>query len=242
MGQAKKNIIIANYSIHSLALICWAKQHLSSNFFVLSVDTGFASHDWNSYLKNVFSWLEQQKINYFHLKAEHSFSELVNARKQFPSQQFSWCAGFLKGITLLNKIDTLDPNAEATILLSHRKDLSKVSQLLKNVDEEEKYDYRRLEYPLLDKTFEDITQLTKDLPFKPANHSLECQPCIHMTQQEFKNISSEDIKKVISLEKQINAYMFFGQPFDSLKDEFLSEKNILQELSKACSWEYSCGL
>ncbi|AJC48716.1 hypothetical protein IB642_04460 [Allofrancisella guangzhouensis] len=237
-----RNIVIANYSIHSLALIIWAKQNLLNDFCILSVDTGFASNNWNKYLERVFSWLEKQDINYFHLKAEHSFSELVNARRQFPSQQFSWCAGFLKGITLLNKIDTLDPNAEATILLSHRKDLSKVSQLLKNIDEEEKYDYRKLEYPLLDKTFEDIAHLIKDLPFKPANHSFECHPCIHMTQGEFKNISSEDIKKVISLEKQINACMFLGQPFDSLKDGLFSNKDILQELSKACSWEYSCGL
>lgn len=129
--QKLDNIIIANYSIHSLALICWAKKNLSDNFCVLSVDTGFAAASWNSYLAAVFEWLTRENINYFHLNSENTFQELVLAGKQFPSQKFSWCAGFLKGITLLNKIDELDANSDANILLSHRKDMSSVSQLLK---------------------------------------------------------------------------------------------------------------
>ena len=146
--QKLDNIIIANYSIHSLGLICWAKQNLKlDEFCVLSVDTGFAASNWSNYLKDVFDWLNNENINHFHLKSENTFQELVNARKQFPSQEFSWCAGFLKGITLLNKIDELDPDGDATILLAHRKDISKASQLLKNLDEEERYDYRALEYP-----------------------------------------------------------------------------------------------
>ncbi|API87391.1 hypothetical protein [Francisella uliginis] len=240
--QKLDNIVIANYSIHSLGLICWAKQNLADNFCVLSVDTGFASDNWNKYLNKVFSWLKEENIKYFHLKSENTFQELVLARKQFPSQQFSWCAGFLKGITLLNKIDELDPNGEANILLSHRKDLSKVSQLLKNLDEEEKYDYRALIYPLLDKRYNEILKLTKRLPFKPVNHSLECQPCIHMTQNEFIEISKQDIKKVTELENKTNSFMFNNHQFNNLKDDFFIQNNILEELSKACSWEYSCGL
>lgn len=237
------NIIIANYSVHSLGLICWAKQNLEKdNFCVLSVNTGFASTNWNEYLEKVFNWLDDQDITYFHLKSENTFQELVLARKQFPSQQFSWCAGFLKGITLLNKIDEIDPNGEATVLLSHRKDLSRVSQLLKNIEEEEKYDYRALEYPLLNTTYAEIIKLTENLPFKPANHSMECQPCIHFTQKEFKNISTQDIQKVIELESQTNNFMFGSHSFDKLNSDFFTQNNILEELSKACSWEYSCGL
>ncbi|MED7788220.1 hypothetical protein [Francisella sp. 19X1-34] len=240
--QKFDNIIIANYSIHSLGLICWAKQNLKDNFCVLSVDTGFAADGWNDYLDEVFNWLNQENIQYFHLTSENSFQELVLARKQFPSQQFSWCAGFLKGITLLNKIDELDPDGEANILLSHRKDLSKVSQLLKNLDEEERYDYRALKYPLLDKKHEEILKLTQNLPFKPTYHSLECQPCIHMTQDEFKNISYQDIKKVAELENKTNSFMFNKSKFNDLNDDFFIQNTILEELSKACSWEYSCGL
>lgn len=240
--QKLDNIVIANYSIHSLSLICWAKQNLEDNFYVLSVDTGFAANSWDNYLKDVFNWLNEENIKYFHLKSENTFQELVLARKQFPSQQFSWCAGFLKGITLLNKIDQLDPNGETNILLSHRKDLSKVSQLLKNLDEEERYDYRALIYPLLDKRYDDILKLTECLPFKPVNHSLECQPCIHMTKDEFTQISKQDIKKVTELENKTNSFMFNNHPFNNLKDDFFIQNNILEELSKACSWEYSCGL
>ncbi|MBK2357558.1 hypothetical protein [Francisella hispaniensis] len=240
--QKLDNIIIANYSIHSLALISWAKQNLSDNFYILSVDTGFAAANWNSYLGAVFDWLTKENISYFHLKSENTFQELVLARKQFPSQKFSWCASFLKGITLLNKIDELDPNGDTTILLSHRKDMSSVSQLLKNLSEEEKYDYRPLEYPLLNHSYDDILDLTKELPFKPAKHSLECQPCIHLTQQQFKILTKQDIKKVTDLEVKTNSFMFENLPFDKLNNDFFRQKNILEELSKACSWEYSCGL
>ncbi|GAB4222453.1 MAG: hypothetical protein Kow0076_3720 [Francisella sp.] len=240
--QKLDNIIIANYSIHSLALICWARKNLSQNFCVLSVDTGFASSNWNSYLAEVFSWLKSQDITYFHLKSENTFQELVLARKQFPSPKFSWCAGFLKGIALLNKIDELDPDGEAAILLSHRKDMSSVAQLLSNLNEEERYDYRSLEYPLLDYSYDDALALVKDLPFKPAEYSLECFPCIYLNKQQFEMLTKKDIKKVTDLENQINKFMFKDMSFDKLTSEFFKQSDILEEFSKSCSWEYSCGL
>ena len=242
MNKSPSNIIIANYSVHSLALICWAKQNLQNDFCVLSVDTGFASYDWNEYLNKVFVWLEADGIEYHHLKADNSFAELVNARKQFPSQKSSWCAGFLKGITLLNKIDEIDADCEATILLSHRKDLSKASSLLKNLDEEEKYDYRALEYPLLDKSFDEIKLLVQDLSFEPVSRSRECQPCIHFTRKEFESIAIQDKQKIIQLEQQNQITMFGRRFFGRLESNFFTKNNIILELSKACSWEYSCGL
>ena len=166
----------------------------------------------------------------------------MNARKQFPSQQFSWCAGFLKGITLLNKIDEIDADCEATILLSHRKNLSKASVLLKNLDEEEKYDYRALEYPLLDKSFDEIEILVRDLPFESVYRSRECQPCIHFTKKEFESIATQDGQKIIQLEQQNQTTMFGGRSFKDLESDFFTKNNIMLELSKACSWEYSCGL
>ena len=242
MNKKLANIIITNYSVHSLALICWAKQNLKDDFCVLSVDTGFASHDWTKYLTKVFAWLDADEIEYYHLKSDNTFAELVNARKQFPSQQFSWCAGFLKGITLLNKIDELDADCEATILLSHRKDLSKPSTLLKNLDEEEKYDYRALKYPLLDKSFDEIEVIVQNLPFEPVFRSRECQPCIHFTKKEFESIATQDKQKVIQLEQQNQTTMFDDRFFKDLESDFFTKNNIMLELSKACSWEYSCGL
>jgi 3'-phosphoadenosine 5'-phosphosulfate sulfotransferase (PAPS reductase)/FAD synthetase len=240
-----QNIVIANYSIHSIALIKWAKENLDNDFCVLSVDTGFQADNWDDYLQNAFAWLDSENIKYHHLKAENNFSKLVTARKQFPSQKFSWCAGFLKGITLLNKIDEIDPDCEATILLAHRKDMSKASQLLKmNKDEEEKYDFRPTFYPLIDLSFDDIKSLTKDISFcQTTFRSLECQPCIHTTYSDVKKISVKDIQKVIELETMSESYMFDNKSFDTaINSDSFRKSNILEELSKACSWEYSCGL
>ena len=242
MSLYPKNIIIANYSIHSLALIIWAKENLQGDFCVISVDTKFASSDWYTYLKDVFSWLNSENIKFYHLDSENSFSDLVIARKQYPSQQFSWCAGFLKGITILNKIDKIDADCASTILLSHRKDMSKVSQLLENKAEEEKYDFRELRYPLLNITLDKVYSMVTELPFTPVTYSKECSPCIHITDKEFTKISSQDIKKTIELEENANAYMFNDRPFNTITEGFFRKNEIMQELSKACSWEYSCGL
>ena len=73
MNQQYNNIIIANYSIHSLALIIWAQKNLKDNFCVISVDTKFSSDDWNAYLTKVFHWLDEQSVDYLHLEAENSF-------------------------------------------------------------------------------------------------------------------------------------------------------------------------
>ena len=66
MSKIPVNIIIANYSVHSLALICWAKKNLKDDFCVLSVDTGFSSYDWAEYLTRVFAWLDTEVIEYCH--------------------------------------------------------------------------------------------------------------------------------------------------------------------------------
>lgn len=241
-----QNIIIANYSIHSIALIIWAKNNIKKELYVLSVDTGFAANNWNKYLKKVFVWLNSKNITYYHLKAKYSFHKLVKARKNFPSQENSWCSIFLKGITLLDKIDELDPNCEATILLPNRKDLSKSFTLLNEYTrEEEKYDYRKVWYPLLEHTEFEVLKLLEKIPFHTRiNRSLECQPCIYLTRQESKKISKQDIEKVIKLEKQINKFMFNYETFDKAiqNSNFFKRKNIIEELSKACSWEYGCGL
>lgn len=63
-----------------------------------------------------------------------------------------------------------------------------------------------------------------------------------MTQQQFKILTKEDIEKVTDLEVKTNSFMFGDMPFDKLDDGFFTQKDLLEELSKACSWEYSCGL
>ena len=240
-----QNIIIANFSSDSIALIQWAIDTKLKNFCVLSVDTGFSGFDWNKHLSNVFDWLNLNNIEHYHLKAENSFTELVNARKHFPSQQFSWCAGFLKGITLLNKIDELDEDGEATIILPHRKDMSISATLLNEfTDEEEKYDYRQVWRPLLNNSIEQIKELVAKTSFVySSSRSLECQPCIHFTKNDKNKISVEDIKKTVDLENKNNSYMFNNENFDKyLESDKLKNSNSYDEFSKACSWEYSCGL
>ena len=75
MNESPKNIIIANYSVHSLALICWAKKNLKNNFCVLSVDTGFASTDWDEYLSKVFIEVKQRPYSIIRKKYQSNVDE-----------------------------------------------------------------------------------------------------------------------------------------------------------------------
>jgi hypothetical protein len=80
------------------------------------------------------------------------------------------------------------------------------------------------------------------LPFEPVFRSRECQPCIHFTKKEFESIATQDRQKVIQLEQQNQTTMFDDRFFKDLESDFFTKNNIMLELSKACSWEYSCGL
>lgn len=55
-------------------------------------------------------------------------------------------------------------------------------------------------------------------------------------------MTKQDIEKVTDLEVKTNSFTLGDLPFDKLSDGFFTQKNLLEELSKPCSWEYSCGL
>ncbi|MFZ9036330.1 MAG: hypothetical protein ACO2ZM_09500, partial [Francisellaceae bacterium] len=187
--------IIANFGDDSIALIQWAYEKKLKDVTVLSVDTGWQAQSWKKRLDCALQWLDSLNFKHIHLPAEHDMKKLVETRGQFPSQKFHWCAGFLKGITILNWLETHDEDYEATILLPNRRDMTKTStDLMEYVEESERYDDRRLWYPLYQHSKHQRDELIKKTPFKtPLNHrSLECQPCIHTTSADTATFAIAD--------------------------------------------------
>ena len=235
--------IIANFGDDSIALIQWAYDAQLDNVTVLSVDTAWQAASWKIRTEQARRWINTLGFDYQQLIAEHGFAEVVLARKHFPSKKFHWCANFLKGIPLLNWLEQADPLGQATILLAHRKAMSKSqADLPDKIDASEKFDDRQVLYPLVNFNQKMRDALIAKTPFKtPLNHrSLECQPCIYLTQKELP-LTDKDIKKTVVLEKQIHKTMFskeIGQQLDSIPQQ----DNYYDEFAQSCSWDYGCGL
>ncbi|WP_119343140.1 hypothetical protein [Facilibium subflavum] len=236
--------LIANFGDDSVALIQWAYENKLDDVIVLSVDTGWQASIWQERLDIAHQWIQTLGFTHHHLPAEHDFSALVRARSQFPSQKFHWCAGFLKGITILNWLEENDEDGQAIIALANRRSMSKAqTDLPEYIKESERYDDRRLIYPLagFDQDMRDA--LIAKTPFQtPLNHrSLECQPCIHFTRRDNKTLSEADITRIIALEKEIGQTMF-DQGFKHFIETIEKNTNYYDEFAKTCSWDYGCGL
>ncbi len=236
--------IVANFGDDSIVLIQRAYELSLSDVIVLSVDTGWQASIWQARVDKASSWIKALGFTHYHLKPEHDFSALVKVRKQFPSQQFHWCAGFLKGMAILNWLEKNDENLEAIILLANRRSMSKAqADLPYEIEESQRYDDRKVRYLLADMGEDERNQLIAKTPFKtPLNHrSLECQPCIHLTQRDVLTFSARDIKRITALEHEI-ALPMFDQDFGEYLSAIKKNTNYYDEFAKTCSWDYGCGL
>lgn len=235
--------IIANFGDDSVALIQWAYECDFRNTIVLSVDTRWQAEAWKARVQTASKWIYKLNFKYQQLTTEYGFSELVLARNYFPSKKFHWCANFLKGLTLLNWLERSDPLGKGIILLPHRRSMSKGQEDLPDeIEDSEKFDNRKLCYPLANFNEDMRNELISKTPFKtPLNHrSLECQPCIYLTQKDLP-LAIEDVEKTERLEAKINQPMFSKKIREYTK-RIRKENNYYDSFSSACSWEYSCGL
>ncbi|WP_440683813.1 hypothetical protein [Cysteiniphilum halobium] len=236
--------LIANFGDDSVALIQHVYEIGLEEVIVLSVDTGWQASAWQARIDSARSWIKTLGFQSVHLKPEHDFSALVKARKQFPSQQFHWCAGFLKGMAILNWLEEHDEDLDAVVLLANRRPMSKAqTDLPDSIPESERYDDREVRYLLADCDAIKRNHLIAKTPFKiPLNHrSLECQPCIHLTKRDMLTLSENDIQRTVDLEHEIGQTMFDKNFIEYLKT-LEKNTNYYDEFAKTCSWDYGCGL
>ena len=55
-------VIIGNFGNDSIALIEWVRQQQLSNLFVVSVDTGWAAHEWADRVNQAEVYLEKKHL------------------------------------------------------------------------------------------------------------------------------------------------------------------------------------
>lgn len=228
------NILLANYGNPSIAMIQWAIETQLANFVVLSVDTGWQSSLWQQRLPMVWNYLAANDVVYFHLNAQKSFAECVLDRGSFPSKKYQWCPSFLKGLAILDKLDELDMNCAAIIHLAKMRCVSRSNQTLVSGEENEHFDNRILNYPLLGISLEERNALIQRAGFEVLTfNSQECMPCIHATFTDWQVMSNDDLKRLESLEAKIGATMF-ASPLSK-------NSSSLEHYDMGCGNIWGCG-
>ena len=232
-------VIIANFGNDSIALIEWARQQHLQNVYVLSVDTGWSAEGWEERIALADHYLKQHQITHVRLTSEYDFSKLVLERKNFPSIKFHWCASFLKGLPILDWLDQVDPDLQATVMLAKRQEQAPALHDLQEFESEShSYGGRKVWYPLYQHTLAQRNYLIQQAGFDLlATRSLECDPCIYNQRSDFLRLSPTRQQQLDALEKSIGRPMF-AAPVDQDRDLAGNDKTIYYQ---GCGSEFGCG-
>src|ERR1700722_2467845 len=143
------NILFGNYGNQTIAVMQWAYENNLKDVYIISVDTGFAAESWIDRVKAAENFGKKCGFTVVRLQSNPNFQNLIQERQDFPSTKFQWCAGFLKGLTLLNWLDQHDPSCQSIIILGKRKADSRANfDLPEIILESEHYNNRKLWHPL----------------------------------------------------------------------------------------------
>lgn len=247
------NVIVANFGNDSLGLIQYAKMLDLQEVFVVSVDTGLGNPAWEQRVKQAEDWIKGLGFTSLRLQPKLNFTELVKAQGEFPSTRFQWCATYLKGDTLRAWLNERDSLKEAVILLARRRSQSpKFQDLSEFIESAEEFAERKIWYPLIHFSEQDLQNLLHQTPFVWVDHrSLECDPCVNSDAADVLRLPDDLIARISALETQMQ------EPF--LPDLYHDAKTLKEAMphlksNKArvlsnrflfdmgCGSPYGCGL
>jgi hypothetical protein len=246
------NNVFGNYGDGTIALIQWAHENALDNVHVCSIDTGSASSSdsWQQQLEKGQALALDYGFTVKTLSAAMTWSELVLKRKTFPSAQFQWCAGWLKGLAFLEYLDECDPSCEATIVLPKHATSARGDVLLQEWENHSPhFGDRRVWQPLYNLADNDFYDLIRRAGFSPLYHrSLECAPCIHSTPATLSRLTLSDQNKVAVLEQSLQQPLFAASAFGGAQGIAAvvewAQNQPLDEQSEyplGCGTPFACG-
>ncbi len=247
------HILVGNFGNQSMALLQWAIESNLSNAYFASINTGWTGHNWNARVEKAQEYASSHNISPIRLKSPIGFASLVRQRKEFPSQEFKWCASLLKGSVLNAWLDEIDPQGQAIILLAKQKTSSnRHNTLTEFIEESEHYGDRKVWYPLVEHTLIQRNALISRTPFELlTTRSLECNPCIYTTVEELSEMHLDDVNKLRTLEQQLGRSMCTSNRTahrhenKMMKDKKTSpqskEIDFLKAVSMGCGSPWGCG-
>jgi len=248
-----QHIVISNYGDESIALLQWILANKVTQVTVIYVETGWADENWANRVAAAHEWLANFGIKVVSIRPKAQFSELITARGGFPSIKFQWCAGLLKGIPILDWLETADPLAQATILVPGRRELARrFAYLPEFLEDSEHFGLRRVWHPLFAHTNIMLMDLLTKSPLPILGHrALECNPCVMSQPQDYQHISPTQIQHISALEQKLQQH-FLCDP-NTKKPAPLPEiinntknNNTVPDAGRnfdmGCGIPYGCGL
>lgn len=244
-------VVRSNYGDDSIALIehlRQAKRRQYERVIVVYIDTGWAAESWQKRVDAGQTYVQKIGFEAVKIKSDVTFEALVADRKAFPSKKFQWCAGFLKGIPLINWLDEHDSQGLWHIAIPKRQ--ARYRKLIpENIEECEYHGDRFVCHPLIDCTDDQMLQLVEQAGFEPTyTRSKECDPCTNSGASDLQTLEAQDLAKTLQLENKIDANMFGSRRIDQYVVQLKqSQSKKVQSLdmdafSMGCGDPFGCGL
>lgn len=232
-------VLRSHYGNESIALIQWMYEQrekilsVYQKVYVAYIETGWEAASWKERAREGEAWVRSLHFTPLWLVAP-SFETLVKDRGSFPSAKFQWCAGFLKGLPLLNWLEEVDLNCEWTIAISKRQALYR-TPISEWIQECPYHGERAVWHPLLSLTTEERDLLIQRAGFSLlSSRSLECEPCVYSTKKEWDKMHPQDRKKVAVLSTTLK------KPWD-LFYTFETDA-AMARFERGCGDHFGCGL
>ncbi len=249
-----KHVLLGNYGNEHIALLQWAFERQLPDVISVSVDTHWAAVGWQRRVDHSQQWVESLGFTSKRLQARAGFADLVRQQQRFPSVKFQWCAGLLKGLALNDYLDQVDPTAQTLVLLAKRRARSRLaSDLTEFTHGSEHHGGRTVWCPLFETRDDERDVLIRRAGFNVLPHrSLECDPCIHNTQADFRRLQVEDCAKTQALECNINQAMFNPETHGNVQGinavqqwsktcDNTKQSSYNENLTKSCGSPWACG-
>jgi len=236
-------VISGNFGNQTIAVMQWTFEQGLQNVTVVSIDTGWADEHWQQRVDQAELFAKRCGFETARLKSKLTFAELMRDRKHFPSTKFQWCAGFLKGLTLLDWLEEVDPSCEAVIIMGKRRGGSRADlNLAEYIEESPHHGDRKVWHPLFDLTDQSFVQLIQNAGFELLNHrSMECDPCVNNISSDFANISDKALKKTKRLEKELGKTMFVMPIAEMVKQAKQARDKIKMDIKGGEQFDMGCG-
>lgn len=245
------NLIFGNYGNQTIAAVQWALEAQLTDVYVISVDTGWAASEWQVQVNAAEAFAKQCGFQVVRLHSKPKFDALMQDRREFPSTKFQWCAGFLKGLALLDWLDEYDKKGLATIILGKRRADSRANfDLAEYIEESEHYGDRKVWYPLYKTDDVEFERLITASGLELLSHrSLECDPCVNSYGADLARVSEDTMSRTHKLEQSVGKTMFeipietmVKQARANLKAEPAKSRKYSAEMfDMGCGSPFACG-
>lgn len=243
-------VIRSNYGDDSIALIEFIRQKQADNpsfkeIYVVYINTGWAAAGWEQRVQQGEAFVQSCGFKPIQLTPKATFAAIVRERKSFPSKKFQWCAGFLKGLPLLEWLDENDLQVQWRIALAKRQALYR-QPLTETIEACSYHGERTVWHPILSLADSARDHLLQQAGFSPLHHrSLECQPCVNSRREELISLSPADKAKSLQLEQALQKPLF---PQWGALDKMVgyrsgsSSAHRMDAFSMGCGDPFGCGL